>query len=214
MWQCTSFGKDTQKQASKPRESGSVNNCLTSAPLSVCLRPKVVIAPAGLSPKPGRPRPQSAVRLVFGLSHTTRWLASLAGWLEAEATLLAAPRGTVRTCLAVAHLSNIPRASSLQLAEEHNLRVAGQGQGYNASAGCSDSFNLLLFGRAGGVEAARALLWPALYHAYSLPALGPPPRLLAPGIETIEIRPCRPSSTTSYPTGGSLSSSLTRALFP
>lgn len=62
--------------------------------------------------------------------------------------------------------------------------------------------------RADGLEAARAL-----YHAYSLPALGPPPRLLAPGIETIEMRPCWPSSATSYPTGGSFSSSFSSALF-
>lgn len=185
----------------------------TFSPL-LCLRPNGRHRPAG---RP-QPKPRPAETTVCGVVLCVRNLTGPAGLASCTTGPACCP--SLRTIIALQPLrlplSNRPRASwdSVKACITSPCREAqwgGQGQGYNVRARCSLSVLLCLFFYSSG---RRARSCPsAVYHAYSLPALGPPPRLLAPGIETIEMRPRWPSSVTSYPTGGSFSSSFSSALF-
>lgn len=122
------------------RTQGEALGCLAQV---VRLQPPCLLEtrgrhrPAGLSPKPGRPRPQSVLSLALGLF--TRPAVWLAGWLGTEVCSAARPRGTIRASQLAP--SNKPRASCRdlwphipQFAEGH---VGGRDQGYNVGAWCS-----------------------------------------------------------------------------
>lgn len=189
--------EDTQRQA-----SGVLLDCCQNSAKPPCwFEANGRHRPAGLSPKPGRPRPPSAVCPVFGFSQDP-----LAGWLETAASLLPARGGPCLSC-SCQHQTNLVRSRDISKAC-HSLACR---RGIMRVRDASFFFFAFLYFYLSGW---RARSRPSSNHAYNVPALGLPPRLLAPGIETIEIRPFWPSSTTSYPTGGSFSSSFSSALFP
>lgn len=210
MWQCLSLGKDTK---TKPRECWTRLLTRLQPPL-LCLRPTVVIArPAAAQNPTGR---NHSLRFVLcSDSNRARWL----GWLPRyrPGPECCPSLGTIIALLAALAVATIKQNScfsgfsyGLYPLTLQARTTGGQGQGYDVRARRSLSVLLsilLIVGPTGAKPPERS------YHAYSLPALGPPPRLLAPGIETIEMRPCWPSSATSYPTGGSFSSSFSSALF-